>query len=140
MSGSRNTLKQLSNGLQHIGIPTSKFDETMSFYDSLGFDIVLKTVQPNHLSVAFLSIGSLMLEVYEAESANPVHGAIEHFAVDVRDIEQVYGLTGRLGYPALEGGIKELPFWEKGVRYFTIEGPNCEKVEYSQMIGEILKE
>lgn len=135
MSKSRNILKQLCTGLQHIGIPTLKFDQTMSFYDSLSFELVLKTLQPNGLQVAFLKLGNLMLEVYESESVNPVYGAIEHFAVEVTDIEQVYELTGELGYSALEGGIKELPFWEKGVRYFTIKGPNCEKVEYSQKIG-----
>ena len=26
-----------------------------------------------------------------------------------------------------------LPFWENGVKFFTIEGPNKEKVEFSQL-------
>ena len=27
-----------------------------------------------------------------------------------------------------------LPFWENGVKFFTIEGPNKEKVEFSQYL------
>ena len=27
-----------------------------------------------------------------------------------------------------------LPFWENGVKFFTIEGPNKEKIEFSQYL------
>ena len=30
--------------------------------------------------------------------------------------------------------IHFLPFWENGVKFFTIEGPNKEKVEFSQYL------
>ena len=30
--------------------------------------------------------------------------------------------------------INFLPFWENGVKFFTIEGPNKEKVEFGQIL------
>ena len=32
------------------------------------------------------------------------------------------------------GEIHFLPFWDNGVHFFTIEGPNKEKVEFSQYL------
>ena len=30
--------------------------------------------------------------------------------------------------------VESLPFWENGVKFFTIEGPNREKVEFCEML------
>ncbi len=125
-------LKQLCTGLQHIGIPTVNWAESLEFYEQLGFEAALNTVQPNGGSVVFMQLGNLVLEVYEAESADETAGAIDHIAIDVTDIELVFAVITGSGFTALEGEIKYLPFWENGVRYFTITGPNHEKVEYSQ--------
>ena len=32
----------------------------------------------------------------------------------------------------LSNGIEELPFWEKGVAFFIIEGPNKERIEFCE--------
>ena len=34
----------------------------------------------------------------------------------------------------LDSEINSLPFFEKGVRFFTILGPNAEKIEFNQII------
>ena len=41
-----------------------------------------------------------------------------------------------VGYKIVEGedGPILLPFFDKGVRYFTIEGPNKEKIEFNQKL------
>ncbi|MFR0790052.1 MAG: hypothetical protein ACLSHW_04940 [Lachnospiraceae bacterium] len=36
------------------------------------------------------------------------------------------------GYKVLSNGIEELPFWEKGVAFFIIEGPNKERIEFCE--------
>ena len=46
------------------------------------------------------------------------------------------------GLPTIEGHKKglevieegQLPFWENGVKYFTILGPNREKLEFNQYL------
>ena len=75
-----------------------------------------------------------MIETYQNHQATMSHGSIDHIALDVTDIEAAYAEIGKLGYTVLEDGIQSLPFWAKGVRFFTIEGPNKEKVEFSQML------
>ena len=120
-------------GLQHIGIPTNSLEKTLAFYQSLGFE---KQYGVNHKGekVAFLELKKVMIETYQNNVGAMAHGAIDHIALDVSDIEAAYAEVGKLGYPILEDGIQSLPFWKNGVRFFTIEGPNKEKVEFSQML------
>ena len=55
-------------------------------------------------------------------------------ALDVTDIEKTFELVKTLGCEMLDSSIQYLPFWDHGVRFFTILGPNKEKVEFSQMM------
>lgn len=61
-------------------------------------------------------------------------GAVDHIAIDVKDVERVYELINGEGLNTTKDQINFLPFWEKGVRFFTIEGPNHEKIEFSQIL------
>ena len=63
-----------------------------------------------------------------------VSGAIDHIALDVSDIEAAYALVQGLGYPVVSQGIESMNVWENGVRYFTILGPNQERVEFNQYL------
>ena len=120
-------------GLQHIGIPTNDLEKTIIFYQSLGFETQYE-VNNKGEEVAFLQLKKVMIETYQNYQGAMAHGSIDHIALDVSDIEAAYAEIGALGYPILEDGIQSLPFWKKGVRFFTIEGPNKEKVEFSQML------
>ncbi|QBE97395.1 VOC family protein [Blautia producta] len=129
----KDTIKNYINGIQHIGIPTNKMDTTIDFYEKLGFEIAFETVN-NGDRVVFLKLNNLVIETYEAESPKEEYGAIDHIALDVTDIEQVYEEIEKLGLNTLNDSMNFLPFWEHGVRFFTIEGPNKERVEFSQML------
>ena len=72
--------------------------------------------------------------IRENGKAAGVPGAIEHIALDVNDIEAAYAEIRSRGFEELEDGIQFLPFWERGVRYFTIMGPEGEKVEFNQKL------
>ncbi|HAF85374.1 MAG TPA: glyoxalase/bleomycin resistance/extradiol dioxygenase family protein [Sphaerochaeta sp.] len=120
-------------GLQHIGIPTNNLDSTLAFYQSLGFEKQYGTNNKGE-EVAFLLQKQVMIETYQNYQGAMAPGSIDHIALDVSDIEAVYAEVGKLGYPTLEDGIQGLPFWKHGVRFFTIEGPNKEKIEFSQML------
>ncbi|MBQ8304719.1 MAG: VOC family protein [Blautia sp.] len=122
-------------GLQHIGIPTTDMAETLLFYTELGFDIVHSSIQPdNGLAVHFLRLGGLTIEVYEAEAAALRTGSIDHIAIDVNDVEKAYEFICSRGMNNLEDEIHFLPYWENGIRYFNIEGPNKERIEFSQYL------
>lgn len=122
-------------GIQHIGIPTNDIEETITFYKKLGFEIALQTVNKEaDEKVAFLRLNTLVIETYENKAAKMEIGAIDHIAIDVKDVESVYQWINENDMNTTKDILHFLPFWENGVRFFTIEGPNKEKIEFSQYL------
>ena len=50
------------------------------------------------------------------------------------DLEEIYQYINEAGLNTTQDSIHFLPFWENGVRFFTIKGPNKEKIEFSQYL------
>lgn len=120
--------------VQDIGIQTDQFSATMDFYAKLGFVLKLETTHPvTGGYVAFLSSNGVIMEIYQVSGSAMCYGAIDHIAFDVTDIEDAYRIAVSHGFTILESEIQFLPFWENGVRFFTLEGPNQEKIEFNQM-------
>ncbi len=126
-------MKDYATGIQHVGIPTKDMDATKKFYEDLGFEAAFETVN-DEARACFLKMYNLVMEVYESEDAAGKIGAIEHVAIDVTDIEQVYKEICDKNMNTLQDEIHFLPFWDNGVRFFTIKGPNEEKIEFSQFL------
>lgn len=128
-------LKNYSTGIQHIGIPTNDIEKTIAFYKELGFETALQTINKEaDEKVAFLKLKTLVIETYENKAAKLESGAIDHVAIDVNDIEEVYQYISEKKLNTTNDTIHFLPFWENGVKFFTIEGPNMEKIEFSQYL------
>ena len=128
-------LQTYTTGIQHIGIPTNDIEKTIEFYKKLGFETALQTINEEAgEKVAFLKLKTLVIETYENKQAKLTNGAIDHVAIDVKNIEEVYHYIEENQMNTTNDEIHFLPFWEKGVRFFTIEGPNKEKVEFSQYL------
>lgn len=120
-------------GIQHVGVPTDDIQKSILFYKGLGFGIVWQTInEQDGTSVVFLQLGNLIMEVYENKQASMKSGAIDHIALNVTDIGAVFSKIKELGYEMLDDNIRYLPFWEYGVRFFTIIGPNKEKIEFCE--------
>ncbi len=126
-------MKEWITGIQHVGIPTEDMDKTRAFYGKLGFKVAYETVNES-AEVVFFQLENLVMETYEVDHAAQAYGAIEHVAVNVTDIEAVYEKIKEIGLNTLEDTIHFLPFWKNGVKFFTIEGPNKEKIEFSQFL------
>lgn len=123
------------NGLQHIGLPTNDLEKTLAFYEGLGFSVALRKVnEAAGEQVAFLQMKGLMIETYQNGCAAGRPGAIDHLALDVTDVDALFERLRDSGYELLDDAVQFLPFWERGVRFFTILGPNGEKVEFSQKL------
>lgn len=128
-------LKNYSTGIQHIGIPTNDIEKTIAFYKELGFETALQTINKEaDEKVAFLKLKTLVIKTYENKAAKLESGAIDHVAVNVNNIEEVYQYIREKKLNTTNDTIHFLPFWENGVRFFTIEGPNMEKIEFSQYL------
>lgn len=128
-------LREFVTGIQHVGIPTDDIEKTVDFYTGLGFEAALRTVnEAAGEQVAFLRMRNLVIETYENHAAKHRTGAVDHIALDVTDIETVFRTVKKGGYVLLDPEIQFLPFWRNGVKFFTMEGPNGEKIEFSQML------
>jgi lactoylglutathione lyase len=122
-------------GIQHIGISTDNMDETIKFYIDIGFTVVLRTeTKKNSNPVVFLRQKLLFFEIYHSSNDSERAGAIDHLSIDTSDINQTFEIIKQKGFKRLDDEIQYLPFWENGVRFFTIEGPNSEKIEFCQRL------
>ncbi len=117
-------------GYQHIGIPTNDIEATKTFFEALGFTKKYET--ENNGRVIFFECGDILIETYEKNGqATGKRGAIDHVALAVNDLDKVIEEVKKTPYPIVEGP-EFLPFWENGVRYIVVLGPDAEAVEFLQ--------
>ena len=122
-------------GVAHIGLPTNDLKKTIEFYKSLGFEVILETYNEKAKEkVAFLQIQNYCIESFENGQSVMADGAYQHVALDVRDIEEMYKKICENGYEVITDGIEQLPFWDNGVKFFMIKGPNEERIEVCQKL------
>jgi catechol 2,3-dioxygenase-like lactoylglutathione lyase family enzyme len=127
--------KQFTAGVQHIGIPTNDMKATKEFYQSLGFDTAFETVlTDDNCRVCFFKLDTLVIEAYENRQAVMKAGAVDHIAIDTTDIDAAFAFAKKGGYKLLNDEIQALPFWANGVKFFKIEGPNRENIEFCQIL------
>jgi len=123
----------ICSGFQHLGLPTADMDATLNFYGTIGFEPIYSTINDG-CRVFFLKLGDMVIETYESGAVAGRPGAIDHIALNVTDIEAVFNWANELGLKTDDKEINYLPFFEKGVRFFTVIGPNAERVEFNQII------
>lgn len=129
------TMKEIATGLQHIGVPTGDMDATIHFYHALGFETIFETVNAEAGGrVNFFKLGDLVIETYEVTDPAKAPGAVDHIAINVKDIEEAFHFVNEAGLNNTNDIIHSLPFFENGVKFFTIEGANKEKVEFNQFL------
>jgi catechol 2,3-dioxygenase-like lactoylglutathione lyase family enzyme len=131
-------------GLQHLGIPVTNLERSKDFYAQLGFIEAMRTdIQPQTevIRVAMMQHENFTIELYQLgqedlqEIAKRADGHIDHVALNVLDIEQAYMEIKAAGLEILEDNAPVfLPFWEHGVKYFTVRGPDGEKIEFNQIL------
>lgn len=126
-------IKDFCTGVQHIGIPTDDIEKTIAFYRRLGFQVALQT-DNNGEKVAFLQLHNLVIETYENHEAVMQAGAIDHIALDVKDIDNLFEQVKANGFLLLCDHVNALPFWKNGIKYFIISGPNNEKIEFCEKL------
>ncbi len=130
----QNRIQSGIKGVQHIGIPTDDLERTQAFFQALGFCCTYSAALDKEKHVRFFKRDDIMIEAFETGNPLQAGRSIDHVALDVSDIEAAYAEAIEQGYSPLEGEICFLPFFENGVRYFTLEGPNKEKIEFNQRL------
>lgn len=131
------------NGLQHIGIPVTRLEISEKFYAGLRFKNVMNAhfeINGNPGKVAMMQRDQMIIEIYQlpepelAEIQERKNGHIDHIAFDVDDIDNTYAILKANGYKIIEDAPVFLAFWKKGCKYFNIEGPDGERLEFNEIV------
>jgi lactoylglutathione lyase len=131
-------------GIQHLAIFVTDINRSRDFYEQFGFKVKLSEAipaEPEPVKVAFLELNGLTLELVELggdmrkQIGSRDDGHIDHVALNVKDIDKAYTEMTAKGFKALEENAPVfLNIWKNGTKYFTIRGPEGEKVEFSQIL------
>lgn len=125
-------IKDYCTGVQHIGVPTNDMEATIRFYEKLGFQIQLDVMNGEE-RVVFFQLHNLVIEAYQNNQAVMASGAVDHIAIDVKQIDELYAKVKADGFELLTE-VNALPFWSNGIKYFIILGPNKERIEFCEKL------
>lgn len=103
-----------------------ELEEVLSFCEAVGLPTTLRQLgieQPK---------AEQLMEVAKLACADS--DTLHNMPFEVTDIAAAFDMVQKMEYPVLEKGICFLPFWQNGVRFFTICGPQGERVEFSQIL------
>ena len=130
-------------GLQHLGVPVTDIEVSKTFYARLGFRPVMEKCfadDQGPVSAVMVKRGSMVIELYQqpGERREEVFrrrdGHIDHVAFSVQDIDAAFEELRAAGFEPQQPAPVELPFWEKGCKYFSIRGPGGETLEFNQIL------
>ena len=123
--------------IQHIGIPSNNLKVSIDFYERLGFKQTMQSdFWHNGVSgeVVMMKSGEVIIELYHLAKQQRFCGSIDHIAFDVHDIDAVFHCLKSRGFTILEKAPTSLPFWKKGCVFFNVMGPDCERLEFNEIL------
>ena len=138
-----NNLNLQLNKIQHIGIPVTDLERSVSFYQQLGFEPVMESpfdYQDDQGTCVMVKQGDILIELYQFPFRfldaikSRKDGHVDHIAFDVQDIDLAFSSMKTLGFNPIEERPVFLPFWNNGCRYFNISGPDGERLEFNQIL------
>jgi catechol 2,3-dioxygenase-like lactoylglutathione lyase family enzyme len=130
-------------GPQHLGIPVTDIARSKEFYGRLGFREVMSAELPEgreSVKVSMMDFNGFAIELYQLTKKDQPgiqargDGHIDHIALNVLHIGKAFDELKAAGLTIVEKEPVYLPFWEKGIRYFNVLGPDGERVEFSEKL------
>jgi len=129
--------------VQHIGIPTHDLEISIPFYERLGFENVMESpfeFDGGYGTCVMMKNHEVIVELYQmpekklAEIKQRKNGHVDHFAIDVSDVDVAFDTLKKAGFEILEATPTFLPFWKNGTRFFNVKGPSGETIEFNQIL------
>lgn len=121
--------------LQHIGIPTDDLDKTVTFWEKLGFKKLGEfDTDDQGNEVVFMHYNHLTLEIWTGDGAVRKTGAINHISLNTTDADAAFKAAKAEGFKVKDSEVQHLDFWDKGIKFFNIEGPNAETIEFCEIV------
>ncbi|WP_010168432.1 VOC family protein [Candidatus Epulonipiscium viviparus] len=117
--------------LDHINLTVPNINETAKFYtDVLGFTV---TGDFNTPSGRFLFVSKDGVTYEILENATLTAATVGHIALKSTDIEADYQAL-KAQNAKLLGPVKQIDFIFNGAKFFFVESPSGEQVEYIQLL------
>lgn len=136
--------KENLGGWSHLGIPVSRIDNSVEFYQRFGFKTIMEAGVPvgdgREVKITIVERSGLNLEFYQLlEEALPeirsrTDGHVDHVAIGVQEIGKAFGEFKSVGIQPLEEEPVSRRYWENEIRYFTFRGPDGEKIQLQQTL------
>jgi len=129
--------------IQHIGIPAHNLEISIPFYERLGFENVMESpfeFDGGYGTCVMMKNHEVIVELYQmpdkqlAEIKQRKNGHVDHFAIDVSDVDVAFDTLKKAGFEILETTPTFLPFWKNGTRFFNVKGPSGETIEFNQIL------
>jgi lactoylglutathione lyase len=129
--------------IQHIGIPAHDLEVSIPFYERLGFENVMESpfeFDGGFGSCVMMKNHEVIVELYQmpekqlSEIKARSNGHVDHFAIDVVDVDQAFETLKKAGFEILESTPTFLQFWKNGTRFFNVKGPSGEIIEFNQIL------
>ena len=129
--------------IQHIGIPVHNMEISIPFYERLGFENVMESpfeFDGGYGTCVMMKNHEVIVELYQmpekqlAEIKQRQLGHIDHFAIDVEDVDHAFEALKHAGFDIIEKEPPFLSFWKKGTRFFNVKGPSGEIIEFNQIL------
>ena len=121
--------------LQHIGMPTDDLKATVAFWEKLGFKKLGEFDTDDHGNeVVFMQYNHLTLEIWTGDGAVRKTGAINHISLNTKDADAAFKAAKAEGFKLKDDEVQHLDFWDKGIKFFNIEGPNAETIEFCEIV------
>ena len=132
---------KLFESCNHIGIYVADREKAIEFYEKvLGFTLLFRSDRKaSGIKLAMLELGNCRIEVLElpqdkdkAAAAPAAAATLNHFAVNVEDIEAAKAHVESFGYKFEERGIYDVPaFGDPNLDLLVafFHGPNGERIE-----------
>lgn len=129
-------------GWSHLAVKVRDLEASMNFYQGLGFektDSGYLDTPEGRLQIGFVGNHGFELELIQMigsgleELKTRGAGHLDHIALNVEDAKEAFFLAKKEGYQLEDYTVHELPLFEHGVRFFTVLGPDGERVELNQI-------
>lgn len=134
-------------GVQHLGIFVPDIEKAVEFYsEKLHFSTDYTphiATDEGDIKIAFMERDGMVIELVQLvgdelqEVKTRGDGHIDHFAIDVLDIEdaiQMHLDRGVVLHPSTADGAQSFPLFTEGVKYVFFSGPFNEKIEFNQAL------
>jgi len=129
--------------IQHVGIPVTNIKISEYFYNRLGFENIMESgfdTEDGNGKAVMMGRENIIIELYEMpetklpEVRSRKDGHIDHIAFDVPDIDSAFKTLKQADFYIEDPEPVFIDFWGNGCRYFTMIGPDKERLEFNQIL------